>query len=399
VAAGCGGGGEPAPTAPRVEATPAPASDEFGVYPPNTSLDEEEVVEAYVRALEERDGETLCRVVASWISGRFDIAGTDPTEESISEPTRCPGFTALTDFPWENRERRFVGATVEEFGEVEGDETLTSVPVTIRVRFEELSSKVVGAEPLEEVVWLTREDGAWRIAKLGPVAAWASLAPGSEEEQRAAPDIEAERRKFTQEVAEARRIRREYEESYRVVAGSASCPEGKTYPDPAADVVDYRHPAPASPTPQLPAADIRALHVHSKDGVICALFELAGDVETGTTFDFAIDSPGSDWGRGFSQGFEVHLREDGRARTTSGLDDQRRPIAVPAALGREGNRFVLEVDAKSFANGRPFPGSVAPSRPLVRFNLRADVTFEQSEARLLHDDLDAPESTLRLPYP
>jgi hypothetical protein len=86
---------------------------------------------------------------------------------------------------------------------------------------------------------------------------------------------------------------------------------------------------------------------------------------------------------------------------TSGLDDERRPIAVPVEVGRAGNRLMLAVDAASFSTGRPFPGSVAESRPLTRFRLLADVTVEVSERRLLHDDLGPgpPEGVVRFPYP
>jgi hypothetical protein len=273
--------------------------------------------------------------------------------------------------------------------------------VTFELRLEN-DNGVVTEERLEDVVWLTKDVGAWRIAKLGMLAAWATLVQVERDELdelRMPPNVEDERAKFAAEVANALRVRATREASYRAVYDSASCADGTTYPDVEGDVVDYRHPAPASPTPQLPAADIRALHVHAGDGVICALFELQGDVQTGTTFDFAIESPDSDWGAGFSQGFEVELRADGRARVTSGQSDERRPLVAPAEVGREGNRLMIRVDAQSFSAGNPFPGSRAASRVLTQFRLRADVTLEVSAARLLHDDLDAPEDTGRLRYP
>lgn len=396
LAAGCG---DDAPS-PDEQATPGAPSGEWGSYPPDTSLDEKEVVETYVRALDERDGQSFCHVVAPWISGRFDIAGTDP-DESVSRPLRCPQLVpVLTDFPWENQERDFKGASVAEFGDLDRRAAdFVAVPVTITLRLEEYGRGEY-EEPLEDVVWLTRDADAWRIAKLSRVAAWASLTDDSEAELISPPDLEAEQRTYAAEVAKAKQLRSARELSYRAVASSASCPDGRFYPDGADDVVDYRHPAPPSPTPQLPAADIRAVHVHASADGLCALFELAGDVQTGTTFDFAIESPGFDWGRsGFSQGFEVELRADGRARVTSGRDDERRPIAVPAQVGRAGNRFMLAVDAASFSTGRPFPGSVASPRPLTRFQLRADVTVEVSERRHLHDDLGpGSPAVLRHPY-
>jgi hypothetical protein len=129
---------------------------------------------------------------------------------------------------------------------------------------------------------------------------------------------------------------------------------------------------------------------------------MAGEVRADTTFEFAIESNDFDWGKsGFSQGFEVELRGDGRARVSSGRDDERRPLSVPGTVGREGNRLLLVVDRASFAAGRPFPGSPSPSRPLESFRFRADVTVVLSEQRYLHDDLGPapPKGIQRFPYP
>ena len=90
-AAACGGDG-----------SSAAADTEFGDYPADTSLDERGVVEAYVDSLDARDGARFCSVVAPWISGRFDIAGTEPGDESLSKPSRCPQIVPfLIDFPWD----------------------------------------------------------------------------------------------------------------------------------------------------------------------------------------------------------------------------------------------------------------------------------------------------------
>jgi hypothetical protein len=396
---GCGGGVSAQDE--TTTSTVAPTG-EFGSYPADASLDEQDVVEAYVRALDARDGEAFCRIVATWISGRFDIAGRDP-DGSSSRPFRCPQIVpGVTDFPWENQERDFKGASVADVGDFDerGDD-LVGVPVSITLRIEE-DGRGVYDKRLEDVVWLTKDAGAWRVAKLSMLARWAALTEDSEAELTSPPDVRAERRAFAVEVAKAQELRSAREASYRVVHTSATCPEGKTYPDGSDDVVDYRHPAPPTPTPQLPAADIRAVHVHASGRRICVLLELAGPVQTGTVFVFAIESPDFEWGRsGFSQGFEVELRADGHARVTSGRDDQRRPVSVPAEIGRAGNRLMLAVGAESFSTGRPFPGSTASSGPLSRFTLRASVTVEVSEERLLHDDLGPgpPEGVLRYPYP
>jgi hypothetical protein len=181
-----------------------------------------------------------------------------------------------------------------------------------------------------------------------------------------------------------------------------SCPGAKRVEDELTDVVDYRHPAPPTPMPQLPAADIRAVEVDASGGRICFVIEMAGDIELATTFEFAIESPDFEWGlAGFAQQFEVELRDDGRARVSSGLDDERRSVTVPAEVGLHGSRLRLVVDQSSFATGRELPGSRVESKPLERFLFRADVTVEQSEERHLHDDLGPgpPEGVKRFSYP
>jgi hypothetical protein len=401
IVASVGCGGDDTPTA-TTDAEPA-AAGEFGSYEPMTSLDEKEVVETYVGALDDRDGDTFCRVVTSWISGRFDIAGTDP-DASTRKPLRCPELVpVLIDFPWENQERDFKGARVTGFGDLDrrGDD-LVGVPVTIMLRLDEYGRGEYD-EPLEDLVWLTKETGAWRVAKLGAIAGWASLVQTERDDDLSTPpDLESERQKFAAEAAQAEMRRSAREASYRDVGMSVDCPQGRSYPDGSNDVVDYQHPAPPTPTPQLAAADIRALHVHASARRTCAVFELAGDVQTDSVFELVISSPDFDWGRaGFSYLFSVELRADGRARVTTALDDQRRPVAVEATVGRAGSRLRLEIDETSFSTGEPLPGSVAPARPLTRFDLRGDVTVRVSEDRLLHDDLGPgpPEGVTNYPYP
>lgn len=388
VGAGCGGSTSADGTT-TVSSSAATSDQEFGSYPADPSLDQKEVVSAYVDALDARDGQAFCRVVASWISGHFDIVGTDP-DAGFRRPVQCPELVpALTDFPWENQERDFKDARVAGFGDLdERGNGLVGVPVTITLRLEE-EERGEYEEPLEDVIWVTKEAGAWRVAKLSVVAAWASLMNTERgDDLTGPPEVDAERRSFAAEAAKARQVRSAREVSYSAVQDTATCPDGKTYPDRSNDVVDYQHPAPDTPTPQLPASDIRAVSVHASGERICVLFELAGDVQTDSVFDFAIASPETDFGRsGFSQGFEVELRTDGRARVTSGRDLQQRPVPVPAEVGIDRNRLLLAVDANSFATGRPFPGSVAVPSPHAPFRLRADVTVRVSAERLLHDDL------------
>jgi hypothetical protein len=240
------------------------------------------------------------------------------------------------------------------------------------------------------------------VAKLSKVAAAASIGLQAEGDLTAAPNVAAERRAFAAEVAAAKRRREARADAYRGVQDTATCTNATSYADGAKDVVDYHFPAPSSPTPQLGAADIKSLALRSSSGRICVVFEMAGPIRRGSTFEFAIESPNADWGRsGFSQGFEVELRLDGRARVSSGIDDAHRSISVPGTVGLDGKRLMLVVDAASFAAGRPFPGSVSAAQPLEHFRFRGDVTVVLSEQRYLHDDLGPgpPQGVVRFDYP
>ncbi len=377
--------------------------DAWGSYPADTSLDERGAVEAYVEALNDRDGEAFCGVVAPWISGRFDIALSDP-DASFSKPLRCPEFVSgFIGYIEDCCPPKFLGAELAEVGELDRRGDLVGVPITVTLRLEESGREY--EEPLEDTVWLTRDADAWRVAKLSLVAAAASLVGGERDEidqLTAPPDVAEERSTYAQEVADAIGRRQEHEGAFGEPASSVSCPGAKRVEDELTDVVDYRHPAPPTPTPQLPAADIRAVEVEASGGRICFVVEMAGDIQPATTFEFAIESPDFEWGlAGFAQQFEVELRDDGRARVSSGRDDERRSVSVPADVGRQGNRLRLVVDEASFATGRELPGSRVESKPLERFLFRADVTVEQSEERHLHDDLGPgpPEGVERFSYP
>ena len=389
-AVGCGSdrpeAGEPTTNESSTSATdttPVAASDEWGSFPADPSLDEREVVEAYVQALDERDGVRFCSLVAPWISGRFDIGGTDP-DASLQRPVRCPELIAgFIGYIEDCCPPKFLGAEVTDVGELDRRGDVVGVPITVTLSLEDTGNHHKYEEALDDVVWVTQDSGAWRVAKLSKVAAAASMA-------------------LAREVEAAEKRRRLREEAYREVKDTASCADARRYPDALKDVVDYRHPAPPTPTPQLPAADIRAVQVDAARGRICVVLETAGAIRHRTTFEFAIESSDFDWGRsGFAQSFEVELRADGRVRVSSGLDDDRRSVSVPAAVGLEGNRLMATLDRASFAAGRTLPGSVVSSRPLERFQFRADATVVLSEKRYLHDDLGPgpPQGILRFTYP
>jgi hypothetical protein len=371
----------------------------WGSYPADTSLDERGAVEAYVDALDTRDGARFCSVVAPWISGRFDIYGTDP-DASLSRPIRCPRFVSgFIGYIEDCCPPKFVGVEISRVGELRRQGEVVGVPITAKLRLDQDGKPLT--QSIDDVVWVTKDSGAWRVAKLSEVAAAASIGLESEESLTTPPNVEAERRAYAAEVAKARKLRLERRRSYHEVGTTAKCPGSSVrYRDAARDVVDYLHPAPKTPTPQLPAADIRALQIRSVPGRICVLFELAGRPHGGSTFTFLFETPGVVDGRpGFGREFEVELRADGRARVTSGRDDDDHTISVPSRVGVEGNRLMLVVDRKSFASGRSVPASTSAKPPYARFDFLAGVTVVVSEKREVHDDVPSDVVRARASYP
>jgi hypothetical protein len=405
VLAGCSSKSEPS-SAERSSPPPTSTSADWGSYPPDTSLDEREVVEAYVHALNARDGARFCSLMVPWISGRFDIYGTDP-EASLSHPVRCPAFVAgFIGHIEDCCPPEFVSAEVSDVGDLDRRGDVVGVPVTITLTQKDSSSADAAPyeEPLQDVVWLTQESGAWRVAKLSQVAAAASLALPTDTDYDVPPDVDTDRRAFAAEAAKATRQQREYKQSFRPIVDDATCPRAARYPDGQNDVVDHRQSAPPTPTPQLAAADIRAVETYSKGGRVCTVFEMAGDVRGGSTFTLSHESPNADWtttGRGFAQFFEVELREDMHARVTSGRDPTGRALSVPATTGVDGRRLMLVLDESSFAAGRASPSGTETSRLLPRFRFIASATVDLNERRSLHDDLGPgpPTGTVRFEYP
>ena len=147
---------------------------EPGAYPPDRSLSPADVVRAYVDAINRRDGARFCSVVAPWISGRFDLWGNDP-DSSVLRPIDCPQIVSgLIGYIEDCCPPKFVSYEIVRLGPSSTDGGLQRVDVEPRVHVEE--DKKPKTMLLTDVVWLVRDGGAWRIAKLGAIAAGASLA-------------------------------------------------------------------------------------------------------------------------------------------------------------------------------------------------------------------------------
>lgn len=365
-----------------------------GAYPPDPSLSPAEVVRAYVDAINRRDGARFCNVVASWISGRFDLGGNDP-DAHLTRPVDCPqlvsGFIGYIE---DCCPPKFVRYEIVRLGPITADGALRRVEVELRIHVKEDGKPKT--LPLIDVVWLVRDGGAWRIAKLGPIAANASLAGGSFEELRARPDVVAERRAFAAEVAAFERRQRAREASYRQTVGSLPCKTTLTVADPPRDMSDWIHPAPRSSIAHIGRADLRSFSLGRSGPSLCLRFETAAAIRGPSRFSFNLSDKNTSGF--FGQGFEVDLRADGRARVTSGLDRERRPIAIPAKVAVSGRRLTLLLDRRSFAVGKPAP--LSNGRPtLDGFGFGASVYVRLSTRRETSDPLGTMPNDTFFAYP
>ena len=127
---------------------------------------------------------------------------------------------------------------------------------------------------------------------------------------------------------------------------------------------------------------------------------MAGDVAGPLELSFAL----SDWenaGQGFHQSFVVKLRKGGDVHVTSGEDEDRRPVVVPARVGIEGARLSLVLDRQSSERGSPGAASKGTA-PLSRFVFQVSATAQLSKRRTLYDAFEggprgSPET--RFGYP
>ncbi|MDQ3936858.1 MAG: hypothetical protein M3340_19765 [Actinomycetota bacterium] len=381
---------------------PASPNDDPATGPADKLLEPARVARAYVEAIDRRDGKRVCSLVAPYISGRWDLSLKDP-DGPFPPGTDCGEFVAgRIDYEGDCCPDRFLHARVRKAAPPREDGDLMRVDLTIDLEIDEDSGSVHErrvVKPLADVVWLAEVDGAWRVAKLSAVARAASLYPPDEgardEDPLARPDVVAERRRHEEELAASERESEERAASYEPAGDPPRCEGGVRLGDRRGDVVDYRHPAPRTPIPRIGQVDLRGFRIASRNRRICATWEAAGPIEGGLELKLGI---GGNQATLFSQLFLVDLRRDGTVRVTSGEDEQRNPIPVPAEFGVEGNRATLVVDAESFARGRPSPHSTGPP-PFDRFRFSAALTHPVDARRTLHDDLGPYPTPESFQYP
>ena len=387
---------ETAKAPPASSARQAASFHGFGAYSGDSSLGVEQVVRAYVDALSTRDGHRFCRLVAAYISGRYDVTARELARDG-ERPRNCPDLVgAFIGYSEEAYQPMFLRAAVKEIGRPVGVGGLMRVTLKLSVDWSEQEDppprarrlpdgRFLRRRGLRDVVWLARSGGAWRVARLSAVAAAASiLVDGRPNDDHAArPDVAGEQRRFEAAVLDFERRTRSIERSFRSPGRLADCSGGVTLRDAARDLRDYQFPAPRTPIPRTPGVDLRGLQVRSKDEIVCVRVDMAGNVARPLELSFTL----ADWanaGQGFHQSFVVKLRKGGDVHVTSGEDEDRRPVVIPARVGIEGARLSLVLDRQSFERGSPGAASNGTA-PLSRFVFQVSATAQLSERRTLYD--------------
>lgn len=378
-------------------ATNGPGAPGIRRYLPPAGLSAERTVRDYVEALNGRDGSRLCGLVAPYISGRFEVAGRDP-EGVFQGRSGCPQVVSgLIGYIEDCCPPKFLHASVKELSVESERDDLVPVKLRLVVAQEATATHRRLEQPLEDTVWLARFRDRWQVAKLSAVARAASLSGDTEgEDVLAPPELASESGEFRRELETYRLHLRARRASYGSTRALADCTGGLVVPDRSDDLVDYRFPAPKTPPPRAGHLDLRGLTVRSKNGQICLAYKMDADIQGPADFDFNLRDSAA--GTRFIQLFKIEVRRDGTTRVTSGQDDGRHPIPVPARVGRAGNRLTVVLDRASFAKGEPSPTSTGRP-PLRRFVFMAGVAGEIGAGRVLRDDLGRSRPQLPYAYP
>jgi hypothetical protein len=394
---GCGDGGAGG-EGPSDSRSGAPA-EEFDADPGEPGLRPEEVARAYVEALDERDGERFCGLVAPYISGGYDLAASD-LDSPLGALTDCPGLvSAFIGYVEDCCPPEFKAAEVKRLREGQRHGELRSFDLVIRMHVVQDGTPRV--ESLADRVWLARLDGAWRVAKLSAVARAASLtmprfgraeqAADDEDDALAPPDVAEEQRLFAEAVERFDRLAHRRRASYKKPAPATACSGGMVLKDDEGDL-DWNGIGPGGDPPPVDGGDITKVSVVVRGKEVCVRWDLAGAPTRpmGLTY-------GHRRGPTNGQFFDVELHPNGTTRVTSGEDDAGRPIVVPGEVGVGDSSVTLMLDPESFRAGqrewlRPEPP------PLVVFGVSASAVAPARGGRSVLDKLGRGSSaTFRYP--
>lgn len=362
-----------------------------GDHPGDPDLGPREVVRAYVRALDERDGRRFCELVAPYISGRYDVIARDP-DSGYTGSDGCAGLvSAQIGYVEDCCVPEFVRAKVERIGAVERHGELRAVRARVRVLVLEESRP--RTERIDEVVWLARLDGAWRVAKLEKVADLASIG-GPGEATSVPPDIAKELRAFAALTEAAERREDEHEASYQALREAADCTPGTSVEDAESDQIWNAAATKSGDAPRVPGGDLLGVEVGVDGERVCVRWRLAGAPERPMALSYH-HRMGPTASAGFNQSFEIEIRDDGTARVTSGADDDGRPIAVPAEVGVDDSSVTVALGAESFQAGQAEWDS-PKEPPMKEFGFSAGTVAKAGKSSSVLDNLgSAPSDTFR----
>jgi hypothetical protein len=378
-----------------------PRQEELPSYPGEASLEPAEVARAYVEALDERDGERFCGLVAPYIAGRYDLATRDP-DSLLRHMDGCPEVVSkFIGYIEDCCPPEFKGAEVERIDGVEEHGELRMVRA--RVRLQLIENDVPRTETLDAVVWVADLDGAWRVAKLEEVARTASLhmprfsdenqVPG-DEDSKAEPDVAMEERAYLALVERERRRGAEREASYQPPGELSHCSGAASMADPEGDQYWNGAATKSGDPPRVPGGDLVGVDVAVDGETVCVRWRLAGTPEPPVALRYIHRGPGAS---GFFQPFTIELREDGTARVTSFEDDDGRPLSVPAEVGAGGSSVSVVLDRDSFRAGQA-GWSSRRDPPLEEFGFSVTTIATAGESSSVLDDLgSAPSATFSYP--
>jgi hypothetical protein len=125
-----------------------------------------QLARTYVAAVNARDGQTICSLFAGALRNRYS---------TIEPHMPCWAVVgAYIDFTGDNAEREFKSMLLTNVGAqrtaTAGDHDYVGLPLTLDVRFRRAAGASTIAHPqlrqsFDDVLWVTQQDGAWRIAK------------------------------------------------------------------------------------------------------------------------------------------------------------------------------------------------------------------------------------------
>ena len=362
-----------------------------------------QLTKRYLTALNRRDGRALCRSLAPWMSGLYDLAAKqEQAKGNTLGKAGCPAIGAFIGFGGENVETKFRRFEIETV-ETRAEGGLVRAEVTGRLSVVPTNGGAPRTRPFRDTVWLVRSNGSWPIATPSVVGREAGLGvPGGpaddrDNDIRGKPNVDEDRRRFRAELERYLRYERDRKASYRQAQAPARCPGGVRISDPARDATDYVHPAPNTPLPRQDGADLRRARVSRTGSEICLEMTMNGPIEGPLKATFNVRDSAA--GTGFIQVFDVEVRADGAVRVTSGNDNDHRAISVPAEVGVGGRRLSLVVGERSFSAGRPAPLSRTTKPPRRQFVFGVSSEAGAGNTRVAHDDLGPGQPARYFSYP